>query len=906
MAKLYPPLIGGTIPAFYTDNGATNIVVPFSMNRAVGKSEVSKFILKIKYVDGDVIDTIISGDFDTETYLKASFDVSALVTQGLLKVGQYYKIQLAYIDKSNTIGYYSTIGVIKYTTLPNLVIEGISQASINTHQYYYVGVYQQNKEFGGDSTEKVYSSRFLLTDNEGNIIKDTDYVLHNTSEDDKSYESREMFFYGQDLKENVTYYLTYSVKTMNGLEYSSPRYRIIQSHFLGLETEGLQLLTNLNYENGYVKLGLKSDKIIISGTFLISRACSKDDYAWTEIKRFNAESLDISEWEFLDCTIEQGYNYKYSIQQYNSNNIYSKRIVSSELYVDFEHAFLYDGVKQLKISYDPKITNFKNNILENKVDTIGNKYPFILRNGNVKYKSFDIQGLISLRTDEENLFSNLKFSDENFNIPSNLTSENIAVERKFKMEVLEWLNDGKPKLFRSPTEGNFIVRLLNVSLTPNDKLGRMIHSFKATAYEITEYSNENLQTLNIIDSKEKISTLMRWSTIDLKELYKKLKAKDQELVKSNSFYPIINGIKIYSIKAQNFSPGTIIKIDDSEIMIGATGAYIVEDIDGFNSIQVKLPDFSGEGFDLPLITYSYKSNSVSLFSSITGIQEQEIPLRQFFGEVRNNKNILDQLNNKWESVTHLELIRFKKKDAYQIFVDFNSVKDFQEFIKTSQSSYDFISDCYKDRDKKEKITNFNSLSKTAIYYIRLTRRDNRYHNENPNEPYNNEGYYIDKNEENFAPYTGYFLDGKTHKIGYVDDDLFTVQLNKEKISLNEKNEYKVVDPSIIKSIILKAGVIAEISYLIQRSTYNFGIMTGQVALEAAVLRYESIPKEIQNTLISYSYKNPFEAGKMTDSQINTFIIDTNKALEEYSKEYQTVLNSLDAVIQEYNERKGIE
>ena len=92
MAKLYPPLIGGTIPAFYTDNGATNIVVPFSMNRAVGKSEVSKFILKIKYVDGDVIDTIISGDFDTETYLKASFDVSALVTQGLLKVGQYYKI----------------------------------------------------------------------------------------------------------------------------------------------------------------------------------------------------------------------------------------------------------------------------------------------------------------------------------------------------------------------------------------------------------------------------------------------------------------------------------------------------------------------------------------------------------------------------------------------------------------------------------------------------------------------------------------------------------------------------------------------------------------------------------------------------------------------------------------------
>ena len=56
MAKLYPPNIEGTIPAFYTE-GTTKIVVPFSMNKAVGKSEVYGFSLKIKYVDGNVIDT---------------------------------------------------------------------------------------------------------------------------------------------------------------------------------------------------------------------------------------------------------------------------------------------------------------------------------------------------------------------------------------------------------------------------------------------------------------------------------------------------------------------------------------------------------------------------------------------------------------------------------------------------------------------------------------------------------------------------------------------------------------------------------------------------------------------------------------------------------------------------------
>jgi hypothetical protein len=33
---------------------------------------------------------------------------------------------------------------------------------------------------------------------------------------------------------------------------------------------------------------------------------------------------------------------------------------------------------------------------------------------------------------------------------------------------------------------------MNVSLSPEDKLGRMLHTFSGTAYEIAEYSYENL------------------------------------------------------------------------------------------------------------------------------------------------------------------------------------------------------------------------------------------------------------------------------------------------------------------------------------------------------------------------------------------------------------------------------
>jgi hypothetical protein len=76
--------------------------------------------------------------------------------------------------------------------------------------------------------------------------------------------------------------------------------------------------------------------------------------------------------------------------------------------------------------------------------------------------------------------------------------EKITRERIFKTEVLNWLNNGKPKLFRSPTEGNFIVRLMKISLSPEDKLGRMLHTFSSTAYEIAAFNCENLRKLNLL------------------------------------------------------------------------------------------------------------------------------------------------------------------------------------------------------------------------------------------------------------------------------------------------------------------------------------------------------------------------------------------------------------------------
>lgn len=889
MAKLYPPIIGGTIPAFYTE-GATKIVVPFSMNKAVGKSEVYGFSLKIKYVDGNIIDTfqvfdsrvtIINADnfnittnssYDLNKNLIVTFDISSIKNQ-YLKEGQYYKIQLAYIDENLQIGYYSTVGIVKYTIRPTVFIDKLNESMVNNHQYAYTGVYNQDKR---DSTEKVYSSRFVLTDTDGNIIKDTGYILHNSSEDDLSYESRENFLYSKDLKKNITYYLKYYVKTMNGLECSSPRYRLIQSHSIGTEID-LQLNAKLDYENGYIQLSLTCPEPIISGTFLISRACSKDDYSWSEIKRFDVQSMIPGEWSLLDCTLEQGYTYRYSLQQYNANEIYSNRIISNDVYADFEHAFLYDGNKQFKISYDPKITNFKNNLLENKVDTIGHKYPFILRNGNVNYKSFDIQGLISLRSDEESLFMS-QDSYEWDDIQSDLTSKNITSERIFKRAVQDWLNNGNPKLFRSPTEGNFIVRLLNVSLTPNDKLGRMIHSFKATAYEIGEFNIDNLEKFGIIDSTENLSVMTRWTTIDLKDFCQR------EDNRNRAWVSLVSSRTMYSIKIQDCTPGTIIKIDGKEIMIGVTGAYIAESIDGFNSVEVKPSDFIGDSFSYPIFTYSYQTQAISIFGTITKVQIEDIPLHQFIG-THIPTNILATLNDVKSTVSSLSLIRFKKKDVYQVFVNCENPNLFNP-----SSNYDYYLD-----ERLTKPLNMNELSKVAIYQIRCKRSDYR--------DYNNEGYYIDKEIDTFAAPTNYFLDGNTKTVHEITSDLFSVILNEtEEINLTEIVKYEVQDVSVVSSILLHQGVIAEITYSKQTSTYHFDNNSCMDDLNSLTSNYESLK---ENFYTNYLEQNINKIGTMTEDEKYQYLNNLDNASKQIKTQYGLMLSKLTEAIVEYKETNGI-
>jgi len=87
----------------------------------------------------------------------------------------------------------------------------------------------------GDSTERLYSYRFNLYDNENNLLQTSNEKIHNAEMDIDLTEQIDIFKIEQDLEINKSYYLEYQIKTINGLIDTSGKYRIMQKKSINPE-----------------------------------------------------------------------------------------------------------------------------------------------------------------------------------------------------------------------------------------------------------------------------------------------------------------------------------------------------------------------------------------------------------------------------------------------------------------------------------------------------------------------------------------------------------------------------------------------------------------------------------------------------------------------------------------------
>lgn len=482
MAKLNPPILENLIPPMVRPEApetTARVVIPYVMNRSVGISEVSGIKVKFRTIGGIQIGEVEDASSYTETQVVINaLDVSKF------NVGQYYKVQIAYVDDSDEIGYYSSVGIIKYIGAPSITCTQRTDMG----DFYYRGVYTPNED---DKTEKFYSSHFDLYENNV-LIESTEEKLHmDVDTDYEDYEIRRDL----DFANNV--YKVEFVATSVNKYVGAALVNVVPQVLDQFPTE-TQLIATNNYENGYIQLTTTGEILSSNYTYTIWRKANNSE-DWEKLSIIFVQP-------YQDFTVEHGVTYTYAIQgiPIGEGNA-TEKLSAQPLAARFEDIILGDKNKHLRIQFNPKINSFKRTILESKIDTIGGKYPMIMRNGKVDYREIGMGGLISYLIDPDELF--MDFEDEQGNkyrpntntnnsyvppLPTALTDENRYKERLFREAVLNWLTNGEPKYFRSPTEGNHIVRIMNVSLTPNDTLGRLIYSFSATGYEIDDNTYDNL------------------------------------------------------------------------------------------------------------------------------------------------------------------------------------------------------------------------------------------------------------------------------------------------------------------------------------------------------------------------------------------------------------------------------
>ena len=750
MAKLYPPYLEGTIPAFY----GNSITVPFAMNRAVGKNEIRGFSLLIKSIQtGNQLGKELKAfKYDLENGT-ATFNLNSNLNPTKYLVGQSYKFQLAYIGNGGSVGYYSTVAIAKYTEPPTIEIKNLVKYSLNKHIYNYVGEYKTK-----DITEKMYSCRFKVYDQNKNIIADTGEIIHNSlndevpkvEEDGRWYSASEQFDLIQELDAGKNYYIQFLVKTIGLMELDTGLYQIVQGEPIPpLREHTIVIDASLNYDNGYIDINMKHfNNSLMIGKYVLSRASSKDNFkSWNEIMRFTLNRETKKEiWK--DFTIEQGVQYKYAVFMVDKDNRYSTKSVSNIVLADFEDMFLFDGDRQLKIRFDPNVSSFKNTILESKTDTIGGKHPYIFRNGHVNYKEFAVSGLLSHLTDTDGYFevalAQTKYNDNTLAYGAGLyntqlNAENFAMERDFKLEALDWLTNGKPKLFRSPAEGNYIIRLTDVSLSPVDSLGRMLHNFSGTAYEIKEYTHKNLIETGLIKDNLLIGVNkiissrgtggVSLANLDLNTNYLERIGISQasglkfNISSSDNVYVEINGSDVNVSLSSDFSNFTITSLKKSEKQVlnyNNTDTFalyyeeeiipnINENILSIDSIEVPIIQFSGAKD-----VYSATNIQANLLSRFLSSGKEYLSQLFLIKCIRRNpiwvkiKN--DNWNNLYNYVLNEEPINEDKNVLYAVCNDSGVLLG------------------YKDHGISLKLTKWPSLKNltdSAKFSIQLTDKSNK-------------------------------------------------------------------------------------------------------------------------------------------------------------------------------------
>lgn len=550
---LYPPTISTFLPAFVNTTDAN---IYFSLSPYNSASQIKKVhVTLVNQLNNESalnnLNGILFSDLKQDEASGMYYVVipTTAVKGNQFNINQFYKVQLRFdsygivptaenqitnylLEHQSSFSEWSTVCLIKPILLPNIQLRPFDTYTGDNTISFNKGIISiSGKLYFGDGsvteTETLQSYKIQILDAQDESIvmeSPTIYTGDNIDPNDINYKIDL-----QGLSSDETEFIFKIIITTKNQYTTSKQWDFQLADFLDDESFDPELTVEMDDEEGIATLHVVNVQTVF-GTIYIKRGSSIDNFETWEDFYIEKVAGDI-DLTLEDNTVSSLVWYRYSIQMENSVGGLTQVYRSNVFMPQFYDAIISRGEQQFKIQYNYSVTNFKPVVNRAKIDTLGGRFPKFAENAILNYKQFSISGLISSEADVHQKFlSKRKHLDDNYqryqvykqqsgikdlvrnDYDDYLTDSEVYTEfltttqddwlweREFREEAMKWLNDGEPKLYRSMAEGNMVVMLTDISLTPNATLGRRLWTFTATVYEIAEANSlTTLDSLGIFD-----------------------------------------------------------------------------------------------------------------------------------------------------------------------------------------------------------------------------------------------------------------------------------------------------------------------------------------------------------------------------------------------------------------------
>ena len=672
------------------------------------------------------------------------------IQDGNFEINQYYKVQIRFTSKnaenvsltlpqkidswlSNNLSYFSewsTVVLIRAISTPILTIKGFEN-NVKTNLWLADNVDIIGRlSFKNEEEKETLTSYQIFLYNNEKLITDSGilYSGYYSGINEINYTFKYNFLDKEQYKIKIHY--TTEDLYEDELEYDLT---IIENN---KEILDATLEVEANEEEGVNILSVIGNDLSINftGNLTIRRASSETNFTvWEDLYTIGIENKKLN-FTWIDYCIKSGIWYKYGIQKRDSLGNRGKLLISNTPIMSvFEDIFLVGQERQLKIKFNPQIQSMQNVVAENKIDTIGSKYPYINRNGNMNYRQFPLSGTISFFMDKENFFtSREKIYGENLYLYNEYNEEkninpfiDITYERDFREEVKDFLNDNNVKLFKSAEEGNILVKLMNVSFTPENALGRQIYNFSCTAFEIDNCSIDNYNKYNIQKIGE-LDTYLSYQKDYLTQYNKKI-PKDTNVIELLNNYYKRYGKKGYTTLIDHLDYLKI-EMEDKPYLIGENDGepYIVDEVEnekdyimGYLVYINEKPiiinpegiyELSGNNVEITSIVFPKQTNAVLDVHSIVNQSEdlsQLIKTANYFkkigqrwGSFKYEDSIYQQIWNKYfqkyssyyQSIVSLDRVKIDTSPGTVVYLKEKNENIFQRHVIGQTGTLDFYNE----------------------------------------------------------------------------------------------------------------------------------------------------------------------------------------------------------------------